>query len=169
MLHDYNVECFQDIIVDVPYETEDTCKETLDLLLEMKRPFKLNMLSLIHLPGTELTRRLLADGLIEEQDIEGAADKGLALRLSFSNPRAPYRQFYYALFSLSPKSLVPKALIRWLSGSETLKKHPAPVVVFAGIMNAIKNSFWVFRLLLTGQMDRFRIARAWRSRRTFIG
>ncbi len=57
-----------DIISDNPYETHADQQETLRLLYQLPRPFRLYMFSLTFYPGTELYWRAKADGLIQDDE-----------------------------------------------------------------------------------------------------
>lgn len=53
-----------DLILDHPFETEEHLAETLDLCLELHRPFYLQLHGLSFLPGTEIERMALEQGLV---------------------------------------------------------------------------------------------------------
>ncbi|MEW5762936.1 MAG: radical SAM protein [Bacillota bacterium] len=53
-----------DLILDHPFETEEHLAETLDLCLELHRPFYLQLHGLSFLPGTEIERMALDQGLV---------------------------------------------------------------------------------------------------------
>ena len=56
-----------DIITDNPWETEDDCRQTLDLVLSLPRPFGMYLFSLTFYPGTDITTRALKDNKIKEE------------------------------------------------------------------------------------------------------
>jgi radical SAM superfamily enzyme YgiQ (UPF0313 family) len=60
-----------DIITDNPYETDDDRFDTLRLVHNLPRPFRLSLFSLTFYPGTSIYHRAKADGLIkgDEHDI----------------------------------------------------------------------------------------------------
>jgi anaerobic magnesium-protoporphyrin IX monomethyl ester cyclase len=71
----YGIIANYDFIFDNPLERDVSPDEdTLKLLLKFPRPFGLNMYKLQHVPGTDLTRQLLEQGLITERDIHGSLD-----------------------------------------------------------------------------------------------
>lgn len=56
-----------DIITDNPWETEEDCQQTLDLVLSLPRPFGLYLFHLTFYPGAEITTRALKDKKINEE------------------------------------------------------------------------------------------------------
>ena len=64
----YDVKIRYDLIMDIPYDTEDTLKETIGLLLELPKPLHFNLYSLQYFPDYPLTQKALADGHIKEEE-----------------------------------------------------------------------------------------------------
>ncbi|MEJ2731389.1 MAG: cobalamin-dependent protein, partial [Deltaproteobacteria bacterium] len=64
----YDVKIRYDLIMDIPYDTEETLKETIGFLLQLPRPLHFNLYSLQYFPDYPLTQRALADGHISEQE-----------------------------------------------------------------------------------------------------
>jgi radical SAM superfamily enzyme YgiQ (UPF0313 family) len=56
-----------DLILDNPWETEEDQLETLSLLLEIPRPYQLQIFSLTLYPGTELYERGRREGLLHDE------------------------------------------------------------------------------------------------------
>ena len=54
--------------MDIPYDSEDTLKETIDLLLKLPKPLHFNLYSLQYFPYYPLTQKALADGHIKEAE-----------------------------------------------------------------------------------------------------
>ena len=54
--------------MDIPYDTEETLKETIGLLLELPKPLHFNLYSLQYFPDYPLTQKALADGHIKEEE-----------------------------------------------------------------------------------------------------
>jgi anaerobic magnesium-protoporphyrin IX monomethyl ester cyclase len=61
----YNVYPWIDIIFDNPYETTEDLLETIKLLVELPKPFKLGSFGLEFLPGTPLAERAGRDGFVD--------------------------------------------------------------------------------------------------------
>jgi len=57
-----------DIILDNPYETKQNLLETIDLLSKLAPPFTLNVFSLQFLPGTQLAKKAVEDGICRPDD-----------------------------------------------------------------------------------------------------
>jgi len=100
------IDCYYDLITGIPGETEEDCRETLELLLAMPRPFKimLGINELVLYPSYELTR------IIEERNLKGKRDGKLTA-------------FYNRLF-LMCETRIPRFAIRAMSRIEFLKNHP---------------------------------------------
>lgn len=56
-----------DLILDNPYETDEDLLDTLRLLEQLPRPYRLHVFSLTFFPGTALLEKARADGLLNEQ------------------------------------------------------------------------------------------------------
>ena len=59
-----------DFILDNYYETEKDILETLDLLLKLPRPYRLQLFSLVLYPGTQLYMRAKRDGIIYDDQAQ---------------------------------------------------------------------------------------------------
>ena len=64
----YDVKIRYDLIMDIPYDTEETLKETIGLLLALPKPLHFNLYSLQYFPDYPLTHKALADGHIQEEE-----------------------------------------------------------------------------------------------------
>lgn len=120
--HKINVD--YDLITDNPYENKKDKDETINLLLKMERPFRLNIHSLIYFPHTELTERALKDGIIRKDDVENKKQKILHCwisRLDLQKNRE--NLFYNSLYALTD-SFIPKSFIRFLYNRKFLKNNP---------------------------------------------
>jgi len=93
-----------DIILDNAYETDEDVIETLNLLLEIHRPFHLELYSLTFFPGTELYEKAKIDGIIED-------DKEDVYKKWYYDKGVNYLNFMFHLININtPKSLL-KVLI----------------------------------------------------------
>ena len=153
------------LIVDNPYETQVDKDDAFAFLLQIPRPYNLRLYSLTHLPNTALTQRLLADGIITDQDVEGHARKTLDRWAVSLGKETPSKEalFWNSIISLLPKGFVPKPLIKWMYGSPFLRRRPGTVVVIARVANAIKKGFGGIAWLLKGRIDLAYIRKQWRS------
>ena len=144
-----------DFILDNPFETEADKQETLSLLLELSRPFELNLFSLINFPGTALTRRALNEGLITEQEVEDKKRKILdQWRVTLNSTRSKEELFWIALFLLTGRRFIPRRFIRFLANRPTIKSHPAALVILAVAVRYVQAGVRGVRLLFTGRLTR---------------
>ncbi|TRZ55634.1 radical SAM protein [archaeon] len=93
----YNSACYYDVILDNPYETEQDTIKTIEVILEIPKPFMLQLFSLVFYQGTKIY------------------DKAINENIIFEDPHKKnfvrYRQtFLNRVIRLSP--LLPKNLIR---------------------------------------------------------
>ena len=63
IISDLRLSCWYDVILDNPYETEEDCLKTINVLLRTPRPFQLDIFSLDFFPGTDLRLKALSDGI----------------------------------------------------------------------------------------------------------
>ncbi|MCZ7583372.1 MAG: cobalamin-dependent protein [Deltaproteobacteria bacterium] len=151
---------FQILIDDPGAEREDK-EQLLNVLLRFPRPFDLLIYSLCHWPGTDRTRELLEAGLITPDDVEGRNAKVLhQFNADFTYPRPPEENFFLALYLLCNKRGVPRPLIRWLTRSRFLAKHPSPVIAAAKLVNTAKFVVKGIGLILKGEAS-ILTARRW--------
>jgi radical SAM superfamily enzyme YgiQ (UPF0313 family) len=61
-----------DFIIENPYDTAETMMETREFIRQLPPSATINKFELRYWPGTELTRRALADGVIGPEDISGS-------------------------------------------------------------------------------------------------
>lgn len=64
--HAGKVVPYFDVIMDNPYENHEDVSQTIRLILEIPRPFRVSHFSLTFFPGTELYRRALEDGIVQD-------------------------------------------------------------------------------------------------------
>ncbi|MBI5100334.1 MAG: cobalamin B12-binding domain-containing protein [Nitrospirae bacterium] len=63
LIHSLDIFAYYDVILDNPYETEEDTLNTLRVILQIPRPFQLQLFSLSFFQGTELHKRAQKDGL----------------------------------------------------------------------------------------------------------
>ncbi len=114
-----------DVIIDNPYATEEMKLETAEFLLELPRPYSIYFYSLNYFPHTALTRKMLADGILDPQEVEGRNTKSWKqFRVSMDWPRSDEDRYYLAIYCLASKSFVPKPFIRKLIDEREHWKKP---------------------------------------------
>ena len=57
-----------DVILDNPYDTEQDLIDTAEFLIQIPKPFQLQLFSLTFFPGTPLHERAIKDGIISKED-----------------------------------------------------------------------------------------------------
>ncbi|MGD2272032.1 MAG: radical SAM protein, partial [Desulfobacterales bacterium] len=68
-ISNYHVKIRYDLILDNPYDSAETLKETINLLLQLPKPLHFNIYSLQYFPHYPLTQRALNDGHINQQEV----------------------------------------------------------------------------------------------------
>jgi anaerobic magnesium-protoporphyrin IX monomethyl ester cyclase len=96
------------VILDNPWETADDQLKTLDLLLQIPRPFWMKRSTLMLYPGTELYARAVREGLIKGEEDE----QRLIFNRHLGSPQGSYVNF---LVYLSGFSYFPRGVIRFLA------------------------------------------------------
>lgn len=156
------------IIWDDPYSTEQDKEELFAMLMELPRPFELYLFGLTVYPGTHLARRLLREGLLSEQDIEGInthAFEQFRVDLSYPRPKADKR--WLALIVLLNKGFLPKELIWKLYESEYFRENPEPLVALAQAANLFKMAGVFAEMTKNGEMTPLLIKR-WVNPRSLV-
>lgn len=148
-----------DIIIDNPTATEEMKCETANFLLDLDRPYDIYFYSLNFFPGTALTKRLIAEGKLDPQDVEGRNNKAWRqFRVSMDWPRSNEDKFYLAIYCLASKSFIPKAFIRCLLNHKSYwKAHYKPIFTLAWLSNMLKMAFVGLRYLKDGELTWFKI------------
>ncbi len=105
-----------DIIVDNPLDDKDSLIETLRFLLTLKKPFFSKTFDLVHLPQTDLTKKLLEEGYITEDQIEGNGNDKVYWIWRVNKQELGEKQCAYliALIQLAGNILIPNWAIKML-------------------------------------------------------
>ena len=137
MLHKYRIKGWYDIIIDSPLETEETMRETFELLMRMSRPFWTRVFTMTYFPETALTSLALERGFISEDEIE---DKKALAFSRWSNTidleRDDMNLFWNCLYYLAGKQEVPEPAVRRLSRSKFFRRHPKILGILLRVMIA---------------------------------
>jgi radical SAM superfamily enzyme YgiQ (UPF0313 family) len=75
LLHRSGVKTTYDFIVNNPYDTADTLRETRDFIADLPPGVGINNFELRWFPATPLTRKALKDQTIRQQDVEGQSTR----------------------------------------------------------------------------------------------
>jgi radical SAM superfamily enzyme YgiQ (UPF0313 family) len=148
-----------DVIVDNPHATEEMKLETAEFLLELPRPYDIFFYSLNYFPGTALTKRALAEGTLDPDEVEGRSNKAwYQFRVSMDWPRSDEDKFYLAIYCLASKGFVPRRFIRKLIDErEHWKKNVQPVFLLAWASNYAKMFYVALRYFKNGELTWFKI------------
>ena len=139
-INNMGIDVIYDLIFNNPYETHDDLAETLNLLSQFPKPFKVQGYNLIFYPGTEITENALRDGYItlktdsdDFSTIQGSTDSPTSLemrgkaavsgRFYAINYDSKNKTYANAVISLLALNHVPRAFFNYFASSETsLKK-----------------------------------------------
>jgi len=154
ILHRLKLKTCYQVILDDPVSTPEDQENLFLLLTSLPRPFELYLFSLLVYPKTDLADRLLEEGLISENEIEGKSKKAFSqFRVDLAYPRSKLDLFWDSLLVLVSKRFVPRFVLLKLSRSAFLRRHPFPLSFLAQICNLIKMAFIAFGMLVKGELS----------------
>jgi len=130
-----------DIIVDNPLDDKDSLIETLRFLLTLRKPFLPRTFDLVYLPQTDLTRKLLDEGYITKDQIEGNGDDKAYWLWRVDKRNLEQKQYSYiiALIQLTGNILIPNWAIKMMLKFDDKKCHRLKNLVENSIL---KESFY---------------------------
>jgi len=70
IFHKHGINVRYDFILDNPFETFAESLESINIMLKFPQPFSLNLFSMKFFPKTEITSMALAEGLINEEELD---------------------------------------------------------------------------------------------------
>ncbi len=148
------------LIFDDPVATEHDKRALFELICSFPAPFDLYLFSLTVFPGSELNHKLMKEGVITEYDIEGLNTRTFYQhRVNLQYPRPVEDTFWISLIQLLSKDFVPRALVRPLTRSRFLRRHPWPLIQLAHATNMLKTGAIAGRMVLEGEMTTTMIRR----------
>jgi len=154
ILHKLGLDARYQIMLDDPVSSSEDKRDLFKLLMSFPRPFKLYLFSMTVFPGTQLAKKLLEKGIIDETQIEGESTKTFRqLRVDLNYPRAKEDIFWVSLIVLISKDFIPKQIIYKLSNSEFLKSSPKILALFAQLCNILNMFVFVYKMTLNGKMS----------------
>lgn len=143
-----------DLIMDTPFTGEPELQNTFELVKKLKHPFDLNMFYLINFPKTELTERLLSEGEITEEQVEGVGTKSWhRWRINLDSDNKSLNRYYNSLIALLSKRFIPRGLVSWLSHRQFLRTNPGPLVFLVKAANIMKSGARGLSMLGRGQLN----------------
>ena len=163
LYHKLGIKPHFQLIFDDPVSTEEDREKLFEMISTFPHPFDLYLFSMTVFPGSELVNKLLESGLISEYDVEGTNTRVFYQhRVNLEYPRPVEETFWIALTQMLSKSFVPRPLLKALSRSETLKRHPWPLIKMAHASNYVKMGTTAAQMAVNGEMTRT-LARRWLS------
>jgi hypothetical protein len=151
------------LIFDDPVTTEDDHRRLFEMIALFPRPFDLYLFSMTVFPGSELSVKLLENGVISPYDVEGDNVRTFYQhRVNLKYPRPVEETFWISLISMLSKEFVPRPLLRALARSETLKRHPWPLIQMSEAANYAKMGGIATKMAWNGEMTRT-LVRRWLS------
>jgi anaerobic magnesium-protoporphyrin IX monomethyl ester cyclase len=151
----YNVKIAYDLILDNPYDTEDTLKETIKVLMQLPKPLSVNMYSLQFYGGHSLTLQAIKDGHISEKDasVENLIEKK-AWRMIFVPKLIPYthKQMLQNIIWLlcrnyTTNEIIESAVFGNSFGSKVLLNYINLKAIILGFMKEILTKYiWISRV-----------------------
>ncbi|MBU1626941.1 hypothetical protein KKB18_06180, partial [bacterium] len=150
----YHVKPRLDFILDNPFENDDDKKEVIELLLSFPKPFEFRLYSLAYFPNTELTKRALKEGFINETDIEDIAQKTIKQWHISSDYKRPNKEkLYISLVSLSGKTFFPRFVVRFLLKVKFLERFPLPVIILNSFSNYCRYAITALNFAIHGKLN----------------
>lgn len=141
------------VIFDDPVSTEADKRALFEMFMEVPRPFDIYLFGLTLYPNTPLVKRLLSEGLITEDDVEGKATHAFSqFRVDLGYPRPPEDDFWLSLLVLVSKDFIPRAMLRQIMDNEALRRDPSPLVALAQAANIVKMGGVVLKLIQRREM-----------------
>ena len=139
ILKDRNISLVVDCITDIPFETEQDMKDSLEFFLALPGPYSFNFYSLIYFPGVQLTQMALDSGYIRRDQVEDIAGKTLDQFVATFRykDRKPRDKFYIPLFHMASRRVFSKNFIRWLGKKRGLEKYPWVLYRLVDIQNVL--------------------------------
>ncbi|MFH1859428.1 MAG: radical SAM protein [bacterium] len=139
ILQKHKIPFVLDLIMDNPFESHEDKDETLNLLLQIPRPFKLSLYSLIYFPETGLTKMALKQGLITRDDIEDRRQRVLSqFRVTLGYKREKWDTAWIALLLLSGIPWIPRQMVSFLAHRRLLRMYPFPVITLVKITKGVQ-------------------------------
>jgi radical SAM superfamily enzyme YgiQ (UPF0313 family) len=100
-----------DFILDIPWESEEDILETLRLIIQIPKPYVLNLFSLTFFPGTELYDKAVRDKIITDSKCQ-------VYRKDYDAIKNDYLNLLFFLFS---KNHIPKRFEEYLISEKVLR------------------------------------------------
>ena len=168
VFHELKLDARYQLILDDPMsETRDKDK-LFRLLMDFRKPFELYLFSLTVFPNTELSHKLLEQGIITEDQIEGKDTKTFRqLRVDLAYPRSAEDTYWAALMVLITKNFIPRSLLWKFYNDKKLRENPGPLVLLAQVSNLMKMAYIAAGMLFRGELT-WTAIRRWLNMKSLI-
>ena len=168
LYHKLGIKGHFQLIFDDPVSTDGDKESLFSMVESFPAPYDLYLFSMTVFPGSELVNKLLASGIITEYDVEGKNTRVFYQhRVNLAFPRPVEDTFWISLIQMQSKPWIPKSMLRGLSKSEFLKKHPWPLIQMANASNFVKMGQTCAKMALEGEMTHT-LWRRWSNMDTII-
>ena len=145
-ISNYNVKIRYDLILDNPYDTEETLKDTIELLMQLPQPLRFNLYSLQYFPKYPLTRKALNDGHINAEEVSlDSLQKRMARNWAFVPKLMPYTKkqmlqniIWLYVYGHVKDGIVKHAVFKDSSGAKPLLFYLNIKAVILGKIQSIK-------------------------------
>jgi radical SAM superfamily enzyme YgiQ (UPF0313 family) len=153
LFHELGVKPHFQLIWDDPVSDEEDKANLFAMIADFPHPYDLYLFSMTVFPSSELDKKLIDSGIISEYDVEGMNTRTFYQhRVNLKYPRPVEETFWIALTQCLSKSWFPRPVLRTLSRSSFLKKHPWPLIQMAHTANYIKMGSTAVRMTMDGEM-----------------
>jgi anaerobic magnesium-protoporphyrin IX monomethyl ester cyclase len=128
----YDVKVRYDLILDNPYDSEESLKETIRLLLGLPQPRRFNLYSLQYFPDYPLTLKALADGYIDDDEASvDSLEKRMARNWAFVPKLLPFskRQMLHNIIWLLANGHADDKVIEDVVFNSTLKSKGQSLIL----------------------------------------
>ena len=159
----HNVETRYLVMVDDPLSTEEDRRAVFELLNEVPRPFRVYLFSMTVMPGTELERKLLDDGVIEPHQVEGrgATKTFEQYRVSLDWDREPGESFWVSMLVLVNKPWLSPRLLAAMADSAWLRENHKLLARFAALTNSAHMAGLIPSAIIRGEIGWRVLRRFW--------
>lgn len=152
----YAIKVCVDLILDNPYETEDSLREAISVLLQLPKPLTVNTYSLQFFPKHLITLRAIKDGHIKAED---ASTENLLDRTSWMwmfVPRlTPFlkKQMLQNIIWLFSHNYSSSYLVKYAVFSESIGAKVVlnllniEAIIIEYVIDLLRNHIWISRLL----------------------
>ncbi len=153
LYHKLGVKPHFQLIFDDPVSTEGDKQALFEMVSNFPRPFDLYLFSMTVFPGSELVNKLLKNGIISQYDVEGTNTRVFYQhRVNLAYPRPVEDTFWISLIQMLSKDFIPRPMLKQLSKSQFLKKHPWPLIKLAHVSNYVKMGTTVTKMAMEGEL-----------------